>query len=108
MERSSPSKIARDLADHFVDAVNPKYEDRVALLRKTTGVRDEDIVEYEKTEILRRAREQVQRIATKNQITRLSPTRLYSGVKSKVAANLQSQRKAMASRPTPTTLGVTS
>lgn len=47
MDRSSPSKIAKDLADQFVDSVNPNYNDRVALLRTTTGVKDEDIKAYE-------------------------------------------------------------
>jgi hypothetical protein len=99
MDRPSPSKIANDLANEYMRTTSPSFEQRLSTLKRTTGVRPEDVEEYRKTEILRRAREEVQRIATKNSITRLSPKRLYSGVKSKVAGNLASQKKAVQSRP---------
>lgn len=41
----------------------------------------------------------VKKNATQNEIARLSPKRLYSGVKSKVAGNIKSQKKAAATGP---------
>jgi hypothetical protein len=40
MDYPSPSKIAQDLADDIIDSQNPTYEERLDLLRKTSGVNE--------------------------------------------------------------------
>ena len=49
--------------------------------------------EYRRTEVIRTAIEGVRKNAAVNQVTRLSPKKIYSGVKSKVAGNVKSIKK---------------
>lgn len=88
----SPTRIAQQIAEQKQNDL--ALERRVSLLRKTTGVKDEDIAEYEKSEIIRKAIRDVKKNAAVKEVTRLSPKRLYSGVKSKVGGNMRSIRKS--------------
>ena len=68
------------------------YNDQLTLLRRTTGVCDEDVEDYQKTEVLRKAVADVRTRAQGQEDKRSSPTRYYSS-KSKVAGNIRSIKK---------------
>ena len=68
-------------------------EQRLNLLRRSTGIREEDVEEYKKTEVLRSAIQGVRKTAAVHQVARQSPKKLYSGVKSKVGGNIKSIKK---------------
>jgi hypothetical protein len=52
------------------------------------------VEEYKQSEILRSAIQGVKKTAAINEATRISPKKLYSAVRSRVAANIRSQKKA--------------
>ena len=70
------------------------YDDRLKLLKQTTGIRDSDVQDYERTEILRKTIQDIRTTATQYQVVRTSPKKLYSNVKSKVAGNIKSIKKS--------------
>ena len=87
----SPNKMARDLADQLSKQLSA--EQRLSLLRRSTGIKQEDVDEYQKTEVIRSAIAGVRKNAAAHQVTRLSPKKMYAGVKSKIAGNVRSIKK---------------
>lgn len=63
------------------------------LLRRTTGIADDDIQEFQQTEILRKSIAEVRTRANKHEENRNSPQK-YRQTKSKIAGNMSSQKKA--------------
>jgi hypothetical protein len=63
------------------------YDDRLKLLKQTTGIQDHHVEEYQKTEVIRNAITEVTKHAILKEITRKSPEKIYRGVKSKVNGN---------------------
>ena len=63
------------------------------LLRRTTGIEDDDIQEFQQTEILRKSIADVRNRASKHDEARNSPQK-YRQVKSKIAGNMKSQKVA--------------
>lgn len=59
------------------------------LLRRTTGINDDDVEEFQQTEILRKSIAEVRTRANRNDEIRSSPQK-YRQVKSKVAGNMKS------------------
>ena len=55
-------------------------------MRKADGAVDK---QYQKMELLRSSIREVRKNAIANQVARVSPKKLYSGVKSKVASNMR-------------------
>ena len=68
--------------------------ERVALMRRDSKLVPEDLEEYKRTEILRKSMNDVKSRAHVEEGRRKSPTKTYSAVKSKIAGNLKSQKKA--------------
>ncbi len=66
---------------------------RLSLLKKSDGVTEEHVEEYKKHEVIRSALAGVKRTADIHAATRASPQKLYSAVKSKVAANVKTINK---------------
>ena len=58
------------------------------------GARESELLDYERSEVIRQSLQDVKKNAIAQQITRVSPKKLYSGVKSKVAANRRSIERA--------------
>ena len=54
---------------------------------------DEDLEEYKKTEIIRKAVADVKKRAKEAEIVRTSPDKVYANVKSRIAGNMKSQKK---------------
>ena len=50
--------------------------------------------EYKRMDLLRTSIREVKKNAIANQVARVSPKKLYSGVKSKVAANMRTQKSS--------------
>ena len=71
-----------------------EYQRKISLLRKQTGIREEDVTEYQKAEILRQSIADVKARAAVQADKRLSPRKYYGNVKSKVSTNLKSQKSA--------------
>ena len=69
-------------------------QERLTILKQTSGVREEDVHDYQKTEVIRAAIKGVKKNASINEAARLNPKLLYSGVKSKVAGNKKSINKS--------------
>lgn len=61
-------------------------DQRIEQMRRADGAVDE---QYQKMEVLRSSIREVKRNAIANQVARVSPKKLYSGVKSKVASNMK-------------------
>ena len=97
----SPKKIAKDLARQ---KSNPTFDERMALLRRSTGIKEEHVQEYQKTEIIRNAIQGVRSHAAVNEVARTSPKKLYSGVRSKVAGNVKSIKKSQKREQLTTTI----
>ena len=91
--RKSAQKIAKELAAER-ELEEMDLNSRLTLLKQTTGVREDDVAEYERNEILRRAISGVKKNAAVYEAARLSPKKIYSGVKSKVAGNIRSINKS--------------
>ena len=70
---------------------SPQLSDRLIELQKNGAGKDE-IEEYKRFELIRQSIQDVKRNAIANQVARVSPKKLYSGVKSKVAGNMKAQR----------------
>ena len=68
--------------------------ERVALMRRDSKLVPEDLEEYKRTEILRKSMNDVKTRARDEEGRRKSPVKTYSSVKSKIAGNLKSQKKA--------------
>ena len=91
-ESRSPSRIAKDMALSFHNE-SGNFDDRLKLLKQTTGIQDYHVEEYQKTEVIRNAINEVTKHAIVKDITRKSPEKVYRGVKSKVNANHKSIKK---------------
>jgi hypothetical protein len=87
---NSPKKIAREIADQM-SSRSPQLSDRLIELQKNGAGKDE-IEEYQRFELIRQSIQDVKRNAIANQVARVSPQKLYSGVKSKVAGNMKAQK----------------
>ena len=61
-------------------------DQRIGELRKANNNLDK---EYKRMDLLRTSIREVKKNAIANQVARVSPKKLYSGVKSKVAANMK-------------------
>ena len=85
---------AHDRAKMMASQEELTLEKRISLLRKTTGVQEDDVEEYKKTEVLRNAMQGVRNNAMVNEVARVSPKKLYGQVKSRVAGNMRSIKKA--------------
>lgn len=81
----SPQAIAKEMAQEG----EVPYDERLQLLRQSTGVKEEHVKEYQKSEVIRNAIAGVRRAAAVHQAARTSPNKLYKGVKSKVARNVK-------------------
>ena len=89
--RASPTK------QEMLDAERQKevpFNQRMALMRTVTNVQDEDLEQYAQTELIRKSVQDVKMRAKIDKERRQSPRKTYSGVKSKVAGNMKSQKKA--------------
>jgi hypothetical protein len=84
----SPTKKAPTLEDMM------PLEKRVTMLMDDPNVSDKQIQEYKDTELLRRSVTDVKMRAATDAARRKSPDKSYSGVKSKVAGNMKSIKKA--------------
>ena len=73
----SPHEKAKMIASQ-VQSDDLTLEKRISLLRKTTGVNDDDVEEYRNTEVLRNAMQGVKNNALVNEVARVSPKKLYS------------------------------
>ena len=95
---SSPGKPMKDTPDarHKRAAFQHQksYDAREALLRQNSKVTDNDIAEYKKTEIIRKAVSDVKKRAAAAEFIRKSPEKVYANVKSRIAGNMKAQKKA--------------
>ena len=64
------------------------------MLRRTTGVNEEHVREYQKLEVLRQSINKVKKDAEINKGLRKNPKGMYGNVKSKVGANIKTVNKA--------------
>ena len=69
-------------------------EDRMSLMRQDSKVTGDDMAEYKRTELLRKSVNDVKVRAAADAKRRQSPMKTMSGVKSKIAGNMRSQKKA--------------
>ena len=69
------------------------YDRRLSLLKKSSGMNEDYIEEYKKGEVIRNAIAGVRKTAAVNEAARLSPKKLYGGVRSKIAGNVKSIKK---------------
>jgi len=67
---------------------------RELMLRQNSKITDEDISEYKKTEIIRKSIADVKARAAHDEYIRKSPEKVYANVKSRIAGNMKSQKKA--------------
>ena len=63
-------------------------------MRQDSKVDGTDMEEYRKTELIRKSVNDVKMRAQKDAERRASPTKQYANVKSKIAGNMKSQKKA--------------
>ena len=70
------------------------FDERQALLRQNSKITDADIEEYKKTEIIRKSIADVKKRAAEQDVIRKSPLKVYANVKSRIAGNMKSQKKA--------------
>ena len=68
--------------------------DRMDLMRQNSKVDDNDVEEYRKTELVRKSVNDVKLRAAVEKERRESPRKTYANVKSKIAGNMKSQKKA--------------
>ena len=94
---TSAQKIARKMANAGQGEGELALGKRLSLLRKTTGVDEYDLDQYEKTDIIRQQIQAVRDKANVANVTRQSPRKVYAGAKSKVGANIKTVNKANAS-----------
>jgi hypothetical protein len=87
----SPTK--GDVAKAAMEQSIP-LERRLSMMSKTKGTTEGDLEEYKRTEILRKSVADVKLRAAADAERRKSPIKTYSGVKSKIAGNMRSQKKA--------------
>ena len=66
-------------------------DQRIGELRKANSNLDK---EYKRMDLLRTSIREVKKNAIANQVARVSPKKLYSGVKSKVAANMKTLKSS--------------
>ena len=94
----SPGKPSRQgpSARHAAQALRhmQSFDERQALLRQNSKITDKDIEEYKKTEIIRKSIADVKKRAAEQNVIRQSPEKVYANVKSRIAGNLKSQKKA--------------
>ena len=64
------------------------------LMRQNSKVDDNDVEEYRKTELVRKSVNDVKLRAAVEKERRESPRKTYANVKSKIAGNMKSQKKA--------------
>ena len=64
------------------------------MMNKKEGTTKEDLEEYKRTELIRKSVADVKIRAAIEEERRKSPIKTYSGVKSKIAGNMKSQKKA--------------
>lgn len=69
-------------------------EERVNMMAQNPSTTMEDINEYKRTELLRKSVADVRVRADAQAERRKSPIKTYSNVKSKIAGNMKSQKKA--------------
>ena len=69
-------------------------DQRMELMRQDSKVQDGDLDDYRKTELLRKSVNDVKVRAAIEKEKRESPRKTYSNVKSKIAGNMKSQKKA--------------
>ena len=69
-------------------------QERVDLMQRDSKLNPDDLEEYKRTEILRKSMNDVKNRASFEDEKRKSPTKTYQSVKSKIAGNLKSQKKA--------------
>ena len=67
---------------------------RLSMMSKNPEVTADDMNEYQKTEIIRKSVTDVKMRAENERVRRESPRKTYANVKSKVAGNMKSQKKA--------------
>jgi len=67
---------------------------RLSLLRRSTGIEEDHVREYQRLDILRQSINKVKKDADVNHKLRKNPKSLYGNVKSKVSANIKSANKA--------------
>ena len=95
---SSPGKPTKETPDarHRRAAFQhaKSYEHREALLRQNSKVTQQDISEYQKTEIIRKSIADVKKRAAAAEFIRKSPEKVYAHVKSRIAGNMKAQKKA--------------
>jgi hypothetical protein len=58
------------------------------------GAHQDELEEYKRVELIRQSIKDVKKNAIANQVARISPKKLYSGVKSKIAGNLKSSQRS--------------
>ena len=69
-------------------------ERRLSMMNKTEGTSRSDLEEYKRTELIRKSVADVKIRAAAEEERRKSPMKTYGGVKSKIAGNMKSQKKA--------------
>ena len=89
---SSAHKKAQNLANQK-DEPRMSLDDRLNLLRQSTGVKEYEVKEYQDGEVIRNAIQGVRKSAAVNQASRTSPNKIYSAVKSRIAGNMKSIKK---------------
>ena len=66
---------------------------RLSMLRRTTGIDEDHVKEYQKLEVLRQSINKVKQDAEVHNKLRKNPKAAYGNVKSRVGANIKSQKK---------------
>ena len=87
-KRTSPTKRTK-----LTEEIMP-LERRLSMLSKDPKVSQQDLKDYKDTEIIRKSVNDVKLRAAAEATRRQSPSKTYSGVKSKIAGNMKSQKKA--------------
>ena len=91
--KSRAKSPAKEVAKAALEQSIP-LERRLSLMRKNTGVTGDDLEEYKKAEIIRKSVNDVKLRAAADAERRKSPIKTYQNVKSKIAGNMKSQKKA--------------
>ena len=104
---NSAQKIAKKMAKAGQGEGDLALAKRLSILRKTTGVDEYDLDQYEKTDIIRQQIQAVRDKANVANVTRQSPRKVYAGAKSKVSANIKTVNKANGSAMKTPKLGAT-
>lgn len=72
---------------------NMDLKQRLNMLRRSTGIEEEHVKEYQRLEVLRQSINKVKKDAAVNHGLRKNPKSLYGNVKSKVSANIKTVNK---------------